>query len=420
MTLLGRWPADLIFLYVSVGLEPPRSPAPRRRGCPLVVPQPVPGRPHLTSLDGLRGGAAVVVVVFHVLIVSPAWMTAYEEGVTDTRDPLWWLSHTPLALSWLGTEAVLVFFVLSGVVLALPAAAGRPPRWRSYFPKRLVRLYLPVWASLALAVLWTVLVPRTPDPGRSDWYNDHVPVQPMSEVLQDAVLLSRPGWINSPLWSLQWEVLFSLLLPLYLICATVARRQLLAGGVLLLAVLTVVQVYSWALLLLGVFAVGVLLAYGQDQLQQLADRLDAVRAGWTVVVTLTVVLLTNQALLKPHDPLPLPDPVGRALQLLGCALLVFMALHWRPFERALSRPAAQYVGKRSFSLYLVHEPLLVSLVVLLPSASVGVLLALTLPLSLLLAHVFYAVVERPSMRLAARAGQLGEAVGSHRPSATRR
>lgn len=49
-------------------------------------------------------------------------------------------------------EAVLIFFVLSGFVLALPATL-KAVRWRVYYVKRLVRLYVPVWGSLVVAVV---------------------------------------------------------------------------------------------------------------------------------------------------------------------------------------------------------------------------------------------------------------------------
>jgi peptidoglycan/LPS O-acetylase OafA/YrhL len=43
-----------------------------------------------------------------------------------------------------------VFFVLSGFVLTLPFLSGRPI-WPAYYARRLIRLFLPVWASILLA-----------------------------------------------------------------------------------------------------------------------------------------------------------------------------------------------------------------------------------------------------------------------------
>jgi hypothetical protein len=76
----------------------------------------------LPSLDGLRGVAALIVVVHHTLLTVPSLSVAYFlDGPAAVRgSKAWWLSWTPLHLIWAGGEAVIVFFVLSGFVLALP------------------------------------------------------------------------------------------------------------------------------------------------------------------------------------------------------------------------------------------------------------------------------------------------------------
>src|SRR3954470_23660048 len=103
----------------------------------------------LPSLDGLRGLAALVVVVHHCALTVPA-LAAQMFG-PDNSSPAWWLAWTPAYLLWAGREAVLVFFVLSGFVLSLPRlSGGKSGRWASYYRKRMVRLYVPVVAAVAL------------------------------------------------------------------------------------------------------------------------------------------------------------------------------------------------------------------------------------------------------------------------------
>jgi peptidoglycan/LPS O-acetylase OafA/YrhL len=65
----------------------------------------------------------------------------------------------------------------------------------------------------------------------------------------------------------------------------------------------------------------------------------------------------------------------------------------------------QWLGRRSFSLYLTHEPVVVALAVGLHLPSIWVLAALALPLSALVAELFYRVVERPAHRVAQRLGR---------------
>ncbi len=71
------------------------------------------------SLDGLRGVAALVVVVHHCLLTSIVLAATYRGGTTSGWGLSELLTRTPLHLLWDGTGMVLVFFVLSGFVLTL-------------------------------------------------------------------------------------------------------------------------------------------------------------------------------------------------------------------------------------------------------------------------------------------------------------
>lgn len=358
------------------------------------------------ALDGLRGVAALVVLVFHVLLVSPIF-DGLEPGVRP-EEPSWWITHTPLSLLWAGSEAVIVFFVLSGFVLALPARERRIS-WRAYYPQRMVRLYVPVWASLVLAVAWTLVVPRRDHPELSEWYAAHVPVQDISETARDAVLLVGTGWINSPLWSLRWEVAFSLLLPLYVAGALVLRRAWLSKlAVLLVAVGVAGALGMDRALYLSMFAFGVLLAYEQERVTALARRLVVHGPVPRAVPVLVCVLFisSESALLVLGAESSLARGCAVVLQVVGACLAVLLALHWPPLQRALGHPWVQWLGVRSFSLYLVHEPIVVSVASALPGLPVGVHLVLVLVVSLLFAEAFYCVVERPAQRLSRRAGAL--------------
>ena len=166
------------------------------------------------SLDGLRGAGAAIVVVYHLLLVIPAvYDLPSANHPADASAVLWWIYRTPLRILWGGHEAVLMFFILSGLVLTLPAiAAGRGRiAWGAYYLKRLCRLYIPVWASLLLALTLAVAVPRAPGFG-SGWMMSHEPVTAHA-LLYDVSLLFGTTNLNSPLWSLRWEIWFSLLLP---------------------------------------------------------------------------------------------------------------------------------------------------------------------------------------------------------------
>ncbi len=106
----------------------------------------------LPSLDGLRGLAAIVVVVHHALLTWPALFAQYE--VPNRGSGTWWLTFTPLHLAWAGREAVVVFFILSGLVLVLPFLGPRKVgTWPGYLVRRVLRLYPPVAVALVLSAV---------------------------------------------------------------------------------------------------------------------------------------------------------------------------------------------------------------------------------------------------------------------------
>ncbi len=105
------------------------------------------------------------------------------------------------------------------------------------------------------------------------------------------------------------------------------------------------------------------------------------------------------------------------MSVLGAGMLVAVFLGWRRGIRALSTRPLAWVGTRSYSLYLVHLPLLhVCTVAFAMESSPLWYIGLVVAASLVLAAGFYRFVEAPSIRLAARVGRPGGA-GRHGPPA---
>lgn len=357
----------------------------------------------LPALDGLRGVAALVVLVFHVLILSETF-AARDPGVRP-HEPSWWFTHTPLSVVWAGEEAVFLFFVLSGFVLALPTTTARV-RWRAYYAQRLVRLYLPVWASLLFAAALVVVVPRGPHVSSSEWYAAHVPVVGPAEAVRDGLLLFGAGWLNSPLWSLQWEVLFSLLLPLYVVLARWQPRLWALKALALFVLVAAAPLLDrWDVVFLSMFAFGVLLAYDRERLAAAVQRVDLARLGWLFAALCALLITVDSVLLLAELDGGVVRAAARCTEVLGACLAVVLALHWEPARRWLSQPWVQWVGTRSFSLYLVHEPIVVSSAALWPGLPVLAHLAVVLPVSLLVAHGFHRAVEAPAHRLSRAAAR---------------
>lgn len=349
-----------------------------------------------SGLDGLRGLAALVVLIHHCALVSPQLSAAVDSNGTGSFEPwVWWTTFTPLHLLWAGHEAVYTFFILSGFVLALPFLRDSPPSWATYYPKRLVRIYLPVWASLVIALLMAWTVPRTAGSELSYWVNLH---DEPPHVLADAFLLRGAGLLNSPLWSLQWEMLFSLLLPIYVIGA----RKLgsygppgLLGIFILMAVGNLMR--SPLLVYMSMFGVGVLMAAQREVLERWGRKIGPL--AWLSLIAASITLLCSRWLFPQL-------PVAIAMAALGGALLIFAFLAWQPAISLGNGSLVRWLGMRSFSLYLIHEPIVVSVTFALRSNNAFLVAMLALPLSLLVTEAFFRLMERPSHRLAQAAGRV--------------
>lgn len=350
-----------------------------------------------TALDGLRGLAALVVLIHHCWLTSPQLSAAVDSNGTGSFDSwVWWTTFTPLHLVWAGHEAVYVFFILSGFVLTLPFVRDSRPSWAAYYPKRIVRIYLPVWASLLFALLMAWTIPRVGSPEFSSWVNLH---DETHNVLADALLLSGAGSLNSPLWSLQWEMTFSLLLPLYVVAAMRFRRWWLvsiAGLVLLIGAGELMGMTGPVYL--PIFGVGALMAARRDVLQEWAGK--AGRWGWMSLAAASLTLLCFRWMFPQLQ-------FGIATASLGGALMIFAFIAWQPTIDFGNNSVIHWLGLRSFSLYLIHEPIVVSVVFSLHMTNPFQVALFAVPLSLLAAEVFFRVVEQPSHRLA---GLVGRAV----------
>src|SRR5690348_14872569 len=164
-------------------------------------------------MDGIRGLAALYVVVNHIFL--RAWA-----GYPADRAPFWAAGFI------FGRFAVVVFIVLSGFSLGMPAARSgwRLDSIRAFARRRAWRILPPYWAALGFssAMTWFVLA------------QPHQPVPTAKSVVMYGLLLqdvAPDGSPNRAFWSIAIEAQLYVLLPLLLV---VIRRF---GGLAMVATL---------------------------------------------------------------------------------------------------------------------------------------------------------------------------------------
>ncbi len=341
----------------------------------------------IASLDGLRGLAATIVLLHHWLLIARPLL----EG------SLSWaiISQSPVKLLTAGNEAVLVFFVLSGLVVVLPVF--RPGfSWMGFLSARIVRLYGPVIAALALSVALIYLVPRDRStmPEGSWMAETHATDVTWQSFLFQASLVPRQYPLNNPLWSLHWELLYSILLPFATALALLVRRWALTAVIVCCAISLVGRVFEQSeLLYFPIFLIGTIMAARMPDLLAWVER---PRARWFMptFAAASVVMLIASWLARPIAPSGSElSHVLWALAAPGAAGIVVVSLAWAPAIRFLETRPLQWLGKISFSLYLVHVPVLATLAFALGSDQWPLIGIIGIPLSLLVAWAFYQAVE---------------------------
>jgi peptidoglycan/LPS O-acetylase OafA/YrhL len=287
------------------------------------------------------------------------------------------------------------------VVLTLPVIRSPRFSWRSFYPQRMIRLYLPVWAAVVFAVLTIQLVPRSGATG-SDWLRERLTsVTPIAFVKDITLVLGNSGLV-SPLWSLRWEILFSLALPIFV---WLALKWRVVNPVKVVACLAIVAVggvtENSVLLYLPMFLIGAIIA---SALPALHDRVEtagrARQKFWAVMFAIAVILLVSRwLLLGVGTPMVLVNATT-GLMLAGAAMMVLVAIFWVPANSFLSRRGVQWLGRVSFSLYLVHEPIVVACGYLFGPGREWIAITAAIPVALGVAWLFHRFVEKPSHRLA--------------------
>ncbi|GAA1446706.1 acyltransferase [Leifsonia poae] len=356
----------------------------------------------LAALDGLRGLAALIVLAHHAMYTNPTFPGTPGAGNVQTGSPMWWITYTPLKLATAGWESVIVFFVLSGLVVSLPVVRSRGFDWVAYFPRRVVRLMVPVMGAALVAAAFVVAIPQRSTQPDGTWLSDSsTPNFSWEYIVKAWDLLGGDGQIDNPLWSLRWELVFSLALPVIAIAAIAVRKWWMAG-LIAASVLTWlgVRTDSGALSYLPAFFVGAVVAVRLDAVRQFADRMN--RRRWRHPLWFLMAFGGSMLMIAPwlmgQNSGDAPELVFalKGLAPLAAAAIVVAAIGWKPLHLLLESRPLQFAGTISFSLYLVHVPILIFSTYLFAGQPWFVPLLFGVPVAILVAVGFTWLVEKRS------------------------
>lgn len=357
-----------------------------------------PVRDRNTSLDILRFGAALLVLLEHA---RAAIFIPYG-SVEQNR----FLLAPFYALTSMGHEAVMIFFALSGYLVGGHVLTRmREGRWSTldYVLRRMTRLWIVLIPALALTFLVDQL---SISMGHGSLYDGTylgqiVPSLPTSAEPASYSLTTLLGNVfflqtilvpvygsNGPLWSLAYEFWYYVLFPP--LAWVMFGGGSLPARILSLAAATAIALWlPWEIVRLGfVWLAGVAAFIVQMMWSDSREGLPG-RFGWVGFIVIAAVALSS-VLTAAVDALLLGLAVAASLPLIGKQTWASNGL----------RKAAEFGAEMSYSLYLFHFPIVVAVAgfVTLPARLMPSLGAFALFLgisiaALLISTLFWAAFE---------------------------
>lgn len=364
-----------------------------------------PLRKRLEFLDGVRGLAALYVLFLHAVSL------VLEDR---TLPSLSRIEQRMLAFCRYGSAAVVVFIVLSGFCLMLPmvnSETGKPGGgWKGYFIRRAQRILPPYYMALFASLALIAVTPGLRTSSGIRWDSGGLTPVPIVTHL----LLVHDFFINSftaidpPMWSVAVEWHIYLFFPLLLF---VWKRAGIPACVIVAAGLGYVphRLSQGALdfahfHFLGLFAIGMAACWVSNSNEPFAARLRVVRwdllAAALSLLSLYTVVHNMGSLSRVGGMDYVPGCAAAALLIWGSAVSRLDPERRSFLLRALEYGALVKAGQFSYSLYLIHYPLLAAVCIgvrAIPSPDVRLLILclFACPVIIGLSYLFHLAFERP-------------------------
>ncbi|BDI30086.1 hypothetical protein CCAX7_21370 [Capsulimonas corticalis] len=373
-----------------------------------------PNRIRLEYLDGLRGLAALYVMLAHAFTLG----TVATGQVRSSFSPLFYFITRGLSYPH---YAVAVFIVLSGFCLMLPVARSKDRAlsggFLGFVKRRARRILPPYYVALAF-VLCILFVSHHFAKHESAEQADLSVRNIAYHLLLIHNLFSKYNMaLDGPMWSAAWEwqiyFLFALiLLPIWrrfgILWAVITGYLIGYSPILLLP--TAANLSWTAPWYLGLFAMGMAAAVVLSSPIAQYRWIKNPNQQNTVLAVMAIVMLSITFLrpswLDPDNFSWAVDPIigaFTALLILACANNPRSSWLHKTVVRGLESRVMMVLGTFSYSLYLVHYPILQKMRNTMvqhhvsDASRLALIYLVGVPVSLGAAYLFHLAFERPYM-----------------------
>ncbi|MGH7686708.1 MAG: acyltransferase family protein [Candidatus Dormibacteria bacterium] len=347
---------------------------------------------------------------FDVLRLCAAGAVLVSHAVLVTTGGTWWAAHATGPFVQIGNAAVAVFFVISGILVTQSWRGD--PAMRRYLARRALRLLpaLLVTVAVSALVVGSIVSHLTPvtylrTPGTWAYLlNGTAFLQPY-QLPGVFTHLPDTGTVNGSLWTLRYEFLCYLIVPLLVGLVTVTRRR---GVLLAITAATTLVATATLTTHTGPFRDGIPWSF--------AGLPGAI--GWDVV---PLFMLMSYFLAGMCIQIWLPKlRFDGRLAALAVPLFIVVSQHPRLFPLSVAalayavayfgiaaRPVARRLvalGDASYGMYVwgfVVEQLVV--VAFGPQISAIVVVAIAMPVTWTIGILSWRLIEKPALRFKPRA-----------------
>jgi peptidoglycan/LPS O-acetylase OafA/YrhL len=361
------------------------------------------------ELDSLRGLAAVTVLIHHYLLIFP--IINQKTIADDSLNIINLLKYSPLHIIYSGHEAVILFFTLSGFVLALPFYNNIGLKYSDFVIKRFFRIYIPYIVAVFLAMLLRSLFYNGGIGELSVWFNA-VWSQSLSwKTLIHHILLIpsfKNGFFDPVLWSLVHEMRISLIFPIimYFILRVNWKWNLLFSFIvsyvgfkihLKFLYTDTPNDYFKTFQYLVMFISGALIAKYKTFLINLYNKTNL--SFKLFILILGMILYTSRWTFYESSLMKTLVFNDWAI-MIGSVIFIIFSLSSKFLSKLLLTKPMIYLGEISYSIYLYHAIILFTLIYILYDwVPLTIILLISCFITVMISKYSYLLFELPSIKL---------------------
>ena len=369
------------------------------------------GEKRIVELDSLRGIAAFTVLINHCIMAYPIIYSLFvSRDLTKSNLFLNYLMFSPLHIFWNGHSAVILFFILSGFVLSTSHYSTTKFVYKDYLIRRLCRLYLPYFCIITVSVLLLNFYHTHHGMvNLSDWFNTmwYSKVS-LTDYFRLILLGGNTNNVGTTLWTIIIEIEVSIILPIFLILikniSFFQNILFVFAYVLIFLLLNKTVVFTYLPFLrnfyyLTFFLLGGIIYKYKGEITEISVR----NKYAPLLIFILILIFYNWEWLfiwvQPYS--------GGFLHMIndyiaaagGVLLIIICLVNNSTIKKIFNNVVLKFLGKISYSLYLIHPIILLMVVYTAPTINYGFLIIIVIALSIIISYLYYISIERPAIKL---------------------